>query len=183
MRYFIGFLVTIGLIILAFILLLHGSSTPGGQAGKLDLTKYASSDTQMRMTIKNPNQSDQTHREVQVTVGKDYTTFNIFQGYQQHVVTTKTYANNSSSYNEFLAALQRAGYTKGDTSKANSSELGFCPLGDTYVYEVLNGDQDSQRFWSTSCGQGNFKGNRNVVQSLFKTQVPDYFSLTSDIVF
>jgi hypothetical protein len=177
-------LITIGLIILAFVLLLRGTGgNSGGQGGPLDITKYGTTSVVAQMTFSNPTQADQTHRQVLVSVGKDSSTINIYQGYQQTVLQTKTYANNVTSYQQFLASLQRAGFTKGDNSKAVASEAGFCPLGDSFVYELVNGDQDIQRYWSTTCGQGNFKGNRSVVQQLFKQQIPDWGNLTANIAF
>jgi hypothetical protein len=181
-RYIIGFLVTIGLIILAFVLLLHGGgSNSAGQAGPLDATKYASTNVVMQLTVDNPITAEDTHRQIVISVGKDSSTIYVYKGYQRTVLTTKTYANNISSYNSFLASLQRAGFTEGNRSKTNDSELGFCPLGDRFVYEVVSGDQDLQRFWSTSCGQGNFHGNRATVLELFQQQIPDYGTLTSSV--
>jgi hypothetical protein len=179
MRYIIGFLVTIGLIILAFVLLLRNTGPSSGASGPLDITKYASTATEVRFTVDGPINANQTHQQVRITVGRDDATIEIISGYQGQVSNMKNYPNNSTAYANFLAALQRANFTKGNTDPANADERGYCPAGDRYIYEVVSGDQDKQRYWSTSCGVGTFKGDKATVNSLFVRQIPDYDQLTS----
>jgi len=70
-------------------------------------------------------------------------------------------------------ALDLAGFTKGDAKSTNTNERGYCPTGDRYIFEIVNGASDAQRYWSTSCrNSGTFKGNVAQVKQLFIAQIP-----------
>jgi|SRR5579864_4120891 len=180
MRYFIGFLIVIGLIVLVFVLFATGGSkTPPKTT--TSLATYASTATVTKLTIDGPVEADQTHRQVQITVGQDESTIDIVQGYQDTVLNHASYVNNQDSYNVFLHALDLAGFSK-KRSTSNTDERGVCPLGDRYIYEIINGATDIQRTWSTSCGgEGTFGGTPSVIITLFRRQIPDYDKLTTNV--
>jgi hypothetical protein len=180
MRYIIGFLITIGLIILAFILILRGGND-GNTKKSPAVTQYTNTSTVMQLTIEGPVNANQIHNEVRITVGKSQTNYAQLIGYENTVVNSKSYDNNATAYADFLNALARVGYTKGNTSSSASNELGACPAGTRYIYEILNGAQSVERFWYSSCNQGTYGGNAVLTNSLFKAQVPDYDNLTSSL--
>jgi hypothetical protein len=182
MRYFIGFLITIGLAIVLIVLLFTG----GGGSKKPKTTKaladYAFSDSVVRLTIDGPITADQTHQAVRITVGQEDTIYEQVQGYQGTVVNQQSYASNQNSYSNFLYALGHAGFTRGDPSKVLANEKGYCPLGSRYVFELIDSGNTIQRYWGTSCGNPKtYKGNLNLTLSLFKAQVPDYNTLTENL--
>lgn len=183
MRYFLGFLVAIGLIVLVFILVIH--SFTGGHKDKTpqtSLVDYANTDTTMQYTLDGPLTSDQQHQGLRIMVGQDQTSIEIYQGYQNNVIKSKTYANNATSYAQFLRALQLLNYTKGSKDPNKTDERGFCPDGNRYIFEIINDSNDIQRYWTTSCGgQGNFGGDSAKVRALFRDQIPDYDDLTADL--
>lgn len=184
MRYFIGFLITIGLIILLIVLLLTGGGSPKKPKTTKALADYATSDAVVRLSIDGPINADQNHQAVRITVGQSDTTYQQIQGYEGTVVNQQTYANNTSAYSNFLYALGHAGFTKGDPSKTLANEKGYCPLGSRYIFELIDGDHTVQRYWATSCGKpATYKGNANLTLTLFKAQVPGYADLTQDLNF
>jgi hypothetical protein len=176
MKFIIGFLVTIGLIILAFILIFRSS---GGKptVTATDITRYASTNVVMQFTIDGPVNADQTHRMTRITVGQNQVVMTTLQGYQNTVVQSKTYQNNTPAYTNFLHALQIQGFSKGSNVASLKDERGVCPLGSRFIYEVLDGAQDTERYWHSTCGTGNFKGAYSTINALFIAQVPDYSSL------
>ena len=197
MRYFIGFLVTIGLIIILIVLLLSGG---GGGNNKNNNTQsqnrqiqtptstqqladFASSGAVVRLTIDGQINADQDHQAVRITVGQDETTYQQVQGYQGNVVNQQSFANNQSAYSNFLYALGHAGFTMGDTAKDAANEKGYCPLGERYTYELIDGGDTIMRWWSASCGNvpKTYKGNPSLTITLFQNQVPGYDSLTNDL--
>ena len=183
MRYFIGFLITIGLIILLIVLLFHHGGGGKVPATKTPLINYASTDTVVRETIDQTINAPQNHRTIKITVGRDNTTLELIQGYDGNPLTTKTYPMTESAYSAFLHALQHEGYTLGNDDSALKDERGYCPLGIRYVFEVVDGSgSDIERYWTTSCG-GNvpatFRGKTSAIQQLFRLQVPDYDKLTA----
>lgn len=119
---------------------------------------------------------------MRISVGADQSTIEIYQGYQNNVIQRKTYSNNSTSYAQFLRALQLVGYTRGSSDPNKKDERGFCPDGERYVFEIVADGSDTQRYWSTSCGgQGNFGGSASRVRLLFRQQIPDYDELVSPL--
>jgi hypothetical protein len=183
MRYFLGFLVAIGLVILVFILVLRGFS--GGSKPKtktIDLADYASTNVTMQYTLDGPVTADELHQGIRIIIGQSENRIEIYQGYQNNVIKSKTYASNSSSYTQFLRAIQLLGYNTGTKDPNKTDERGFCPDGDRYIFEILDGSSDIQRYWATSCGsQGNYRGNVSRVRALFRQQIPDYNDFTREL--
>lgn len=185
MRYLIGLAVAIAVIIFIIIRLLSGGGSSAPGSGATDLLGLADTDSVVRLTISNPVQAASTHREIQITVGREATDFTLYKGYDGDVIRTKSYDMNEASYSDFLHALQVSGnYTKGNDDPAFADEHGYCATGDRYVYEIIDADGNvDQHYWSTSCGPKTFRGDADEVQKLFQLQVPDYFELTTDVEF
>lgn len=191
MRYFIGFLVTIGLLIILIVLLLtggHGGNNPSPVPQKpvttSQLAAYANTATVARLVIDGQINANQTHTALRITVGENDVTYEQIQGYQGTVVNKQVYANNQSAYSNFLYAIGRAGFTRGDNDPKLANEKGFCPLGQRYTFELMDGDRDIQRYWGTSCGGSapkTYKGNLDLSITLFQLQVADYQTLTQNV--
>jgi hypothetical protein len=174
MRYFLGFLVSIGLIILVFVLVLRGF---GGkpEPTRNPLTDYANSNTIVRMTVDGPIVADQQHQAYRITVGQSETRIETLQGYEYDAIDTKIYDNNQEGYANFLRAIDLAGYTKGvaDADGQAQDERGVCANGNRFIFEIINGTSQIERYWSTSCGNnGTFKGNTQAIKQLFDRQIP-----------
>jgi hypothetical protein len=176
MKYIIGILVTLGLIILAFILIFRGSGAPAAKVP--DVTHYANTNVVMQLTIDGPINAELDHRITRITVGQNQVNITTFQGYQNTVITNKSFVNNTTAYTDFLHALQLSGFTKGSNVTSLQDERGQCPTGNRFIYEVINGSQDTERYWRSSCGTGNFRGTWAIVNALFTKQVPNYSDIT-----
>jgi hypothetical protein len=184
MRYFLGFLITIGLIVLLVVLLFGG----GGDKGKVPTTKtplisYANTDTIVRETIDEKVNDVENHRQILITVGRDSTDFELHKGYDGDVLRSQSYPMTASSYASFLRSLQHAGFTEGNNDDSLKDERGYCPLGKRYIFEVIDSEKTIERFWATSCGNSTpktFNGKLSTVLDLFQLQVPDYRALTRE---
>jgi len=184
MRYFIGFLVSVGLIVLVIILIMRGLSGGPKPVISAPLSDYANTTSVVRLTVAGPIVADQQFQSYQITVGRDQTTIETRKGYEGATIDQRTYSNNQESYYNFLRALDVAGFTKGDSKSPNKDERGMCASGDRFVMQIKNGESDVQRFWSATCrGQGNFKGSTDNVRRLFVTQIPtaDFSKLTNSL--
>ena len=179
MRYFVGFLVTIGLLIFLIVLLVRG----GGDHNKVPQTKkplvsYASTDAVVKLTIDGPINSQAEHKQTQITVGQDEVVMEEFTGYEGNSTFRQSFKNNESAYSNFLYALKNVGFTNGDTSKELANESGHCPLGNRYVFELIQDGQNIQHFWATSCGKTKtYNGALGSTLTLFQKQVPNYKKL------
>lgn len=176
MKYFLGLLASIGLIVLVFILILRAFSGGSTTQSQTPLSDYANTNTLIRMTVAGRIVSEQEHRAYQITVGQSEVRAETFKGYEHETIDTKMYQNNHQSFNNFLRALDLASFTKGTKDKdaeKKSDERGVCPDGRRYVFEILRGNDTIQRYWATSCGgEGTFKGKTDAVLQLFEKQIP-----------
>ncbi|HTH71769.1 MAG TPA: hypothetical protein VL737_00200 [Candidatus Pristimantibacillus sp.] len=177
MKYFLGFLAAAGLIVLVFILILRGFGGGRNASVQSQLTDYAKTETVMRLVESGPVNADQDHRSISVVIGRSKNTIKLVQGYEGHVLQSKDYDSNESAYTTFLRAIQLQGYTRGNTDPAKADSTGVCPLGKVYTFEIITGSDTVQSFWTTSCGGGTFRGNRNVILQLFRAQIPDYSTI------
>jgi hypothetical protein len=173
MRYFFGFLASLGLIILVFILILRGFTGGPDSPDRKPLSSYANTDALVRLTVDGRIVSEQEHRAYQISVGRSEVRLETLQGYEYETLETRTYENNQESFNNFLRALDMAGFTRGSDTRENRDERGACADGSRYIFEILNGTSQVQRYWAASCrGQGTFKGSSTMVKQLFEKQIP-----------
>ena len=183
MRYVVGLLLGIGLIVLTFILIFRafsGGDTPKQQG--IDLNDYATSNAIVRYTVDGQINADQSHNRIRITVSKDTILYEQIQGYEGKLVQSKTFPNNTQAYGNFLRALDIAGYTHGN-KEFDDDERGYCATGKRYIYEGIDGGDTIIRWWGTSCSAkiGNFKGSPNTVRTLFERQVPEYGKLANGV--
>lgn len=183
MRYIIGFLLAIGLLIFVFVLIFRGGGDNAAPQAQTKLIDYANSSVVMQYTVNGPVSADLTRDQIRVTIGSSESTMEVFQGYEGSLVRTRSYANNPTAYADFLAALDMAGYTLGNKDKKFADERGYCPNGNRYIMQIKDGERDIQRLWSTSCGgSSTFKGKASMIQTLFIRQIPDYSTLAGGVL-
>jgi hypothetical protein len=181
MKYFFGFLISILLLFLLIFLLVGrgGQSAPQAQRKMSDFANSSSSVSLTTMGIINYHKQ---HRQIRITVEQDNVTYELISGYSNNVIQTKKYPNTSDAYATFLQALGLAGYLNGKNEKALADYRGYCPLGQTYVYNLQDNGDQVQQLWSTNCGgTKTFYGNPTLTQTLFQNQVPDYQTLTQNV--
>jgi hypothetical protein len=181
MRFILGFLGIIAILILIIVLIVRGGGDNGGSKA-IDLADYITSSSQVQLTKDGTVSAAQTHASIRISVTENEATLTVVKGYEGQIVRSKSYANNPNSYTNFMLSLKRAGYTLGDANKDFQDERGRCALGTRFIYELNNDGRRVQRYWSTSCDKtATFKGNPGLVQRLFELQIPDYDSLTNDV--
>jgi hypothetical protein len=175
MRYLIGILLFIFLIIFVIIKLLSGGSSEK-PAVPPSLASYAGTSTTVRYTSDNPVQAAENHRTASIEVGNTAATLTITKGYDGEVMLTKSYPMSTEGYETFLLSLQRtAGFTLGNDDADVRDERGYCANGYRYGYDIIDGGGSTiQHFWSTSCKEKTFNGLPDAVRRLFLAQIPDY---------
>ncbi len=184
LRYILG----LGLLIILLFVVIFLIMNSGGKKNKVteterQLTSYSTNpNVTIRETIIGPITAVQTHNQAQISVTNEQTIMDVFVGYDGNLINSKTYPMTTSSFSEFLSALDRAGFTRGNTTKALEDDQGYCPTGQRYIFEVIDTGKTVQRFWTTSCGSPkSYKGNTALTLTLFQAQVPDYDDLTANL--
>lgn len=172
-------IVVITIIIVLGVILFGRSPKSGTGKPKLivkSLADYSTTGATVKLTIDGLINGDDEHRQIRVTVGRDQRTIDIIQGYQGHIIKTKSFSNNQSGYDIFLRSLNLAGFTRIRKTKI-IDERGICSLGQRFIYE-LDGTGSAKtdlRLWSTSCGGNGTEGGQTpLIQQLFKNQVTGY---------
>lgn len=183
MRYFVGFLIAIGLIVLLIVLIFGGShKTAKVPTAPKTLSSYSTTDAVAILTIDGPIIDPQDHNSVQISVSNVATTLTSYQGYDGQVVNQQSFPNSTNSYDNFLHALAVAGFTQGNSDPTLSNERGYCPTGDRYIFQLDQDGKHIERFWATSCGKPKtYNGNVSLTLNLFETQVPKYNQLAQNL--
>ena len=176
---------SLGLLTLLIVLLISGSNR-SKKANPIFLPNYASNpSSEILFTQSGPIISNETHNYLQIAVTSSSVQFNLFQGYQNNVIASKIYNNNQQSYSAFLYALYYAGFNIGNNDPKLLNNTGYCSMGDLYTFELLNNNKVIQKYWTSNCSSvpGTYGGQSYNTINLFRTQVPDYSSMTSNARF
>jgi len=183
MKYFVGFMASVIIIIIMLLVSLGNSGKkPATKSQPKTLVSYANTDASVRMIIDGPVTADQTHYQIRVNVSRDKTIYEQINGYEGNVIKSEAFENNQNSFSNFLSALEKAGYMRGDKQAENSNYLGYCPLGNRYIFSLSKGSEKLQQYWATSCGSpSTYLGSLNLTLKLFKAQVPDYYNLSDNL--
>lgn len=125
---------------------------------------------------------EEDRRAIKITVTANERKIEILQGYDEISIKTEVFDNKESAFDNFLIALDSAGFDKFD-AKNKVDDRSQCSIGRRYVYQANFSDDESIRSWSTSCGDssGSFEGRRELVRDLFKGQIPDYSKVVSGV--
>lgn len=181
MRAILGFFGFVILAILVIILIARntGGRDPATLETKVSLASVASTESEFVFTESGPIVAEENFYQIVIKISRDLRTIDVIRGYQGSVVATKSFANNSQAFSDFLNAIDRAGYTAEQNTNLDS-EAGVCPAGQRYVFTSDQNGEDFRR-WSTSCRErGNFGGTLNTILRLYQDQIPDYTQFIRD---
>lgn len=177
MKYFLGVIAAIILVVLAVILIFRG----GGDGDKpkdqqVVLSDYVNSDATVRYTMDGRIVAKEKHYAIRINVSRTRRSVEILNGYDGQVERSQDYENDINAFNTFLEALELAGYTKARENPEQEDDSGVCPTGNRYIYELTDTGAENLRLWSTSCTtrQGTFDGRASLVRQLFQAQIPNY---------
>lgn len=134
-------------------------------------------------TVRGAINSNEDHYATRIIVTPTYRRAEVVRGYSNVVVKSQQTPNTQEAYNAFIEALNGAGFTKKTTEQTADKENQSCSLGRRFNYEINPGVSNSFYTWSTSCSgkQGNFGGNRQMVERLFERQIPKYDEFTRGV--
>lgn len=186
MKYVIGAVAVIIATILAIVFILGRNDTPEqpGQTGNRAVSLYdqAKDGGTVTYMIEGKVVGEDERRAIRITVTSGTRKVEVLRGYNETVVKTQNFSNTSAGFEEFLKALEVAGFSR-KRAYATEDERGMCPLGRRYIYEFEKSGEDRLKTWSTSCSekQGTFGGSSVTVRRLFQNQIPDYNKFVSDV--
>jgi len=175
----IGFIVGF-ILLVVLIVTLRPAATNTSQTNTPSpkLADLASTDATVRQITAGPITAIENYREIRITINSTQRSINVLDGYQGNILAQQTFTNTTESYQSFLAALDRSGYTLAKKSQFDTV-AGLCPLGNRYSYELYDtpGNSSFKSFsrWSLSCSNiATFGGSGSTVRTLFRSQIPNY---------
>jgi len=173
-RPIIAGLVALGVLILVIVIIVRLFSGPkASPLTPVDVGIYAHSNATAQLVMQGPNVLDANFRQIKITISQYKNEIDVIQGYQGHVIQTKTYDSNSAAFATFLQSQKLKGFSMG-TIKNMGDYRGYCPFASRYLYSFNDGNSDLFNYWSTSCGgQGTFRGSAHDVRRLFIQQIPE----------
>lgn len=187
MRYGIGILFILFLLIVGTVLLIGGGNSDSSAVKASRLTKiadYTKDGTTVSLTTQGRVVGDDQRRAIRVSVSSSKRTVEILDGYEERVSRSQEFANSPAAFEAFARSLDNAGFGKERTVK-QVDERGVCPLGKKYIYRLTDRSKEVMRTWSDSClkTDGTFGGGATapLIQQLFKAQITDYGKFTSGV--
>lgn len=184
MRYVLGIFGFIILAIVAVVLISTATRDRSPeQVGKaqVDVSEFADKSATFTMTNLGEIVGQDQFRSIRISITPTERRFQVLAGYDNAVQSEQVFSNVQSAYSAFAEALDNAGYSRQRDSVV-TDVTGACPLGERFVYQINESGNEVLNLWSSTCrGQGNFGGNRTLVQSLFKNQIPNYNDLVKDV--
>ena len=182
MRYVLGVLGIILVILLAVSLIFRGDSKDQAKDKTVvQLVDYAKKNSSVSLTTYGKLVGEQERRAIRVTATPSERRLEVLQGYDESVISSKTYENTQDAYANFLSALAKYGFEKSRKSTITDPR-GVCPTGNRYTFDLTDGGTSKSNLWSNSCDKtGTFAGNSATVRELFRLQIPEYTKQTQTI--
>lgn len=176
--------VVILLIIVLFLIFGRSSKKQDAPAPSktTNLTQYAPRDSFATYTTQGRVVGEDAYHSIRITVTPTERRLEILDGYADTVQRSQSFDNTQLAYQQFLAALDRAGFGRTQTTK-NAKPDGVCPLGNRFIYQLDNNGDKVINSWATSCAKvdGNFGGTTGLVRTLFQQQITDYSKLVTGV--
>jgi hypothetical protein len=185
MKYII--IAIIGFFVILFGVLLFtrgGNQSPTSTSTKaVQLSDYAKkSGSKAEFITDGPINGENAHRVIRIDVTANSRTIDIIQGYNGNVMSSNSYPNTSEAFGQFLAAIDREGFTK-ENKIRGTDYTAICPAQFRYTFQLSQNTENVKKLWTASCATGSFGGNRQAVTSLFQAQIPSYIKLTNGVNF
>ena len=176
----LGFVAFIVLVIFIVVIVARGGDNNSSTNAPVpQLSAAASSDATFVYMEDGPIVAEEDHFRITISVSRWNRTINVYQGYENNVVSTASFGNNEAAFSDFLSAIDRAGYTSKRATRYDS-EAGLCALNSRFRFESDQFGEDFSR-WTTLCREkGNFGGNFSNTRTLYRDQIPEYSDFISN---
>lgn len=133
-------------------------------------------DRSVQMTIRGPIVADEDFNSYRITVSPDERNLVTYRGYLDAPIDRINLGNNTTAYEEFVHALDKANLALGTPFEGDADDTrGICATGRVYEYEIMDGSDVVQRLWTSTCSgsPGSLEASVEQLTNLFVTQIPD----------
>lgn len=143
--------------------------SPSIDAGREALLK-TSDNYGVRLSVRGPIVADEDFRSYKIFVSPSVRELQTYEGYKSKSLKQIKLNNNTPAYEQFIYALDKAGFMNGDGELNNR---GVCSGGYVYEFETLKDEKTVKKIWTSSCNNVKDTANSNVrhISRLFLSQV------------
>jgi hypothetical protein len=136
------------------------------------------------MNVRGPIVADENFKSYQILVTPSQRKYTTFQGYLREPIKEEVFDNSIAAYEQLVYALDKANLAKGVSFTGENNDLrGVCATGTIYEFKILNEDKTIKQLWTSSCSaaRGSLSANLTQLTSLFRAQIPNIKSYTSNL--
>lgn len=169
----------VALVTLARSIFFSGGSKQAAEQ-QIDVSREALLSTEagrkVRMTVRGPIVADENFNSYQIIVTPSSRTLTTYRGYLDQPIDTTQLDNNTSAYEQFVYALDKANLPVGVQFAAEKDDTrGICATGRLYEYEIVDGQNVVKRLWTSTCkgSPGSLRASAEQLTDLFIEQIPD----------
>jgi hypothetical protein len=121
--------------------------------------------------------ADESARSYQIRITPNTRELVTYKGYSGKIIDKISLNNNANSYEQFVFALYKANFIKGNELTGDSDDTrGICATGSVYEFSVISNDNKIEKhLWTSTCSgsKGSLSANANQLIDLFINQIPD----------
>ena len=182
MKFVFGLFAIIIIAVFAIVLLFtRAPRTVPNSTHSVVLTDYVEKNSKVVYAKYGKINGDDVFRGVRISVSPTNRLVEVLAGYDQRIIRKKLYGNSQNGYAQFLTALSTAGFTAQQNSQYKT-EIGRCPFGERYTYQLFNDGKEISYLWDGSCNEkGTLRGKQDDIAQLFESQITDLDDVLEDI--
>ena len=178
MKYVLGAIGTVLLLLIITLLLFNrgdDTKTPSENVPRAaQLVDYANKNSSVSSTVVGKLVGDEQRRAIRIIVSPNERRLEILSTYDQTILSSESFPNDRTAYENFLSALGGQGFLNKKETKI-IDQRSVCPTGNRFVYDLSENGEHISNLWSVSCNKdGTFNGRGSVIRELFQRQIPDY---------
>lgn len=152
----------------------------GGSNEILDTSRDTLLDTTegsaVSMTVRGPIVADEDFRSYRILVSPTARQFQSYTGYLETIISSQSLNNNTSAYNEFVNALDKANLVAGDPFDEEGNDVaGICATGKVFEFRLIKNTETVEMLWTSTCSgsPGSLQASISQLSNLFLNQIPE----------
>lgn len=127
------------------------------------------------MTVRGNIVADEQFHTYQIVISPTSRTLTTYTGYLENKVDQISLSNNTPAYEQFVYALEKANYVKGNEFTGDKNDRrGICATGRVYEFATLQDGNSVKTLWTTTCSnaKGSLSASPSSLTLLFLDQIP-----------
>lgn len=161
--------------------LLNSNDSSSNTTTQTQLTDYNQPGTTLVLETSGPIVAKENHDSYRLIVGRTERVMQIIKGYDGAIVKEQRLDNTEAAFTSFITAQELNGFDSTTGKYTDVSEIGYCAIGNRFVYAVNTSAGQVFRTWNTSCGKVGSSKAQEAVRNLFEVQFPDFSTFTTGL--